>query len=186
VVQGRRSVRAFRPADIEAATLERILETADRAPSAGGLQAYEIVVVRDPERKAALAGAAYGQSFVASAPVVLVFCANPGRSRPKYGRRGVELYCVQDATIAAAYAQLAAAALGLASVWVGAFDEAAVAGIVGGLRPVCVMPIGHAAEEPARTPRRSLDDLVHAERLGPVGGRPRDAGGAGSRRPPPG
>jgi len=36
------------------------------------------------------------------------------------------LYCVQDATLAAAYAQLAATALGLATCWVGAFDEAAV------------------------------------------------------------
>jgi nitroreductase len=165
VVQRRRSVRAFRPADIEAATLERVLETADRAPSAGDLQAYEIVIVRDPERKAALAQAAYEQSFVASAAVVLVFCANPGRSRPKYGRRGAELYCVQDATIAAAYAQLAATALGLASAWVGAFDEAAVAGIVGGLKPVCIMPIGSPAEEPAPTPRRPLHELVHEERL---------------------
>jgi nitroreductase len=164
-IERRRSVRAFRAGDVPASRLERILEAASRAPSAGDLQAYEVVVVEDPDRKAALARAAHGQDFVAAAPVVLVFCAHPGQSAAKYGRRGGEIYCVQDATIAAAYAQLAAGALGLATVWVGAFDEAAVAEIVGGLKPVCVMPLGYAAEKPEPTPRRSLEDLVHHERL---------------------
>jgi nitroreductase len=49
------------------------------------LQAYEVVVVRDPERKRQLARAAWGQWFIAEAPVVLVFVANPERNRFRYG-----------------------------------------------------------------------------------------------------
>ena len=99
-----------------------------------------------------------------SAPVVLAFCAHPRRSAAKYGRRGEELYCVQDATIACAYAQLAATALGLGSVWVGAFDTDAVAQAIGARRdwrPVALLPIGYPAESPEATPRRSLNELVH-------------------------
>lgn len=129
------------------------------------MQAYEIVAVRDPVRKRELAGAAFGQDFIAAAAVVLVFCARPARSAAKYGARGEELYCIQDATIAAAYAQLAATALGLGACWVGALDEAAVARVIGakGLRPIAIMPIGWPAERPARTPRRPLSELVHEE-----------------------
>jgi nitroreductase len=165
-VEARQSVRAFEPREVEPARLQEILMAANRAPSAGNLQAYEIVVVRAPERRRALARAAHGQTFVADAPVVLVFCADPERSAERYGRRGTELFAVQDATIAAAYAQLAAAALGLGSTWVGAFDEAATAGVVGGLRPVCLLPLGYPAEKPEPSSRRSLGDLVHSERLG--------------------
>jgi len=165
VVRARRSVRAFLTKEVDAVALRRLLEAVTRAPSAGDLQAYEVVVVRHPERRRELARAAYGQTFVAQAPVVLVFCAHPRRSAGKYGRRGAELYCIQDATIAASHAQLAAVALGLATVWVGAFDDAAVADLVGGLDPVCIMPVGYPNEEPEPTPRRSVDELVHLERL---------------------
>jgi nitroreductase len=164
----RRSVRAFESREVEETDLTRILEAANRAPSAGNLQAYEIVVVRDPERRRRLARAAGGQEFVAQTPVVLVFCANSRRCSGHYGSRGRELYALQDATIAAAYAQLAVTALGLASVWVGAFNEKTVTGIVWApkhLRPVILLPIGHPGEQPAATPRRKLADLAREEKF---------------------
>ena len=159
----RRSIRAFTKAPVERDKIETILETARLAPSAGDLQAYQIVVIDDSEVKAALAAAALSQHFIVEAPVVLVFCANSRRSERKYGRRGASLYCIQDATVAACYAQLAATAQGLASCWVGAFDEAEVSGVLRappGLRAVVIMPIGYPAEAPDRPPRKALAELV--------------------------
>jgi hypothetical protein len=52
--------------------------------------------------------------------------------------------------------------------WVGAFDEAAVAEIVGApphARPVAILPVGYAAEKPESAGRRTLEDLVLAERF---------------------
>jgi nitroreductase len=163
VIEARRSVRAFQPRVIEPDKLEAVLRAANLAPSAGNLQAYEIHLIQDSRTRQALAVAALGQSFLAQAPVALIFCAHASRSA-RYGRRGAELYCVQDATVAAAYAQLAATALGLATCWVGAFDDAAViraAELPAGQRPVAILPLGYAAENPPPTPRRALTDLVH-------------------------
>jgi len=58
---------------------------------------------------------------------------------------------------------LAATALGLGTVWVGAFDDAAVQRVLGrhDLLPVAILPVGYPAEEPEPTRRRSLADLVH-------------------------
>jgi nitroreductase len=168
LVTRRRSVRAFHPEALRPEHLERILAVAQRAPSAGNLQAYQMVVVRDPRQRRALARAAFDQSFVGDAPLVLVFLADPERSGTRYGRRGRELFALQDATIAAAHAQLAATALGYGSVWVGAFDERAVSEVLdapSSLRPVCLLVVGHAAEEPALTPRRPLGELAHADRV---------------------
>jgi len=168
-LQRRVSTRAFKSTPVEEEALWKILEAANSAPSAGNLQAYEIVVVRDPVRRRELAHAAVEQWFIAQAPVVLVFLANPQRSRWRYGRRGAELYCLQDATIACAYAQLAATAVGLGSCWVGAFDEEAVRRILAApsqLRPIAILPIGVPDEAPEPRARRPFGDLVHEERVG--------------------
>jgi nitroreductase len=168
VIDRRQSVRAYQRSVVEPEKIETLLDTVRLAPSAGDLQAYVVVVVEDADTKQRLVRSAFGQSFIAQAPVVLVFCADPPRSEAKYGTRGAALFAIQDATIAAAHAQLAAVALGLASCWVGAFEERAVARSLGApphLRPVALLPLGYAAETPARTPRRRLEELVKRDRF---------------------
>ena len=162
-VQSRHSIRAFKSQPVEPEKLRAILDAANRAPSAGNLQGYEIFAVTNAEVLRGLMRASFEQEFIAQAPIALVFCANPARSAVKYHHRGEWLYCVQDATIACAYAQLAATALGLASVWVGAFDEAPVRAAIHigeDLLPVAILPIGYPGKEPKIRPRRELDELV--------------------------
>jgi nitroreductase len=163
VTRERHSVRKFEARAVEQDKLQTILESVNSAPSAGNLQAYEVYLLTEPQRRQAVAKAALDQGFIAAAPVVLVFCAHPARSA-SYGVRGQRLYAPQDATIACTYAMLAATALGLASVWVGAFRDEGVrraAGAPEGQIPVAVLPIGYAAETPQPTGRRPLADLVH-------------------------
>ena len=142
-------MRRFQKREIEAEKLEEILAAANSAPSAGNLEAREIVVVKDVETKKRLAEAAFGQDFLASAPLVLVFFSVPSRSAGEYGERGRELYCLQDATIAASFAWLQAVMLGLSGCWVGAFEESQVNNILGikeDWRPIALLPLGYSAE----------------------------------------
>ena len=165
-VKTRRSIRHFLEKDIEQEKMDLLLQTINAAPSAGNLQGYEVIVVRDTATKEALTQSAYGQKFIQQVPVVLVFCANHLLSSSKYGVRGAELYAVQDATIAASYCQLAATAMGLATVWVGAFDTDLAAKAVQTpeqVTPVAIIPVGYAAEAPHMRPRRALDDLIRNE-----------------------
>jgi nitroreductase len=163
-VRHRHSVRRFQAGmSAEPEKLHAVLEMACAAPSAGDLQAYRIIVATSQADRDALRVAAQDQEFVSQAPVCLVFCAEPERSAHKYGDRGRELYAVQDATIAATYAQLAVAAAGMASTWVGSFDEGGVRAALGlepGLRPVAMLCVGYPAEPPEPTPRRHIEELV--------------------------
>jgi nitroreductase len=164
LVKRRRSIRVFTRQAVEEDKLQEILRAANLAPSAGNLQAYEIFVARGREKRAELASAAYGQDFVRAAPVVVVFCAHPALSEPRYRERGRRLYAVQDATIACTFAMLAATDLGLGTVWVGAFSDEAVWKAIGspqGVQPVAMLPIGYPGESPAATPRRRLSSLAH-------------------------
>jgi len=163
-LKARHSVRAYADTPVEAEKLVQILDMVNLAPSAGNLQAFEVYIVTRADQRSESVAAASGQDFLKQAPVVLVFCAHAARSEKKYGKRGIELYCLQDATIACTYAMLAATALGLSTVWVGAFNESEVGCIIDAPqahRPVAMLPIGYAAEEPRIRGRRSLSDLVH-------------------------
>jgi len=162
-IHARQSIRAYEPRPIEAEKLEAVLSAANRAASAANLQAYQIYVVRRPTAKQALATAAAGQQFLATAPVVLVFAVDPARSAAKFGPRGEQVYCMQDACAAVCNAMLAAVELGLGTCWVDAVDET-LAGKAAGLRSIhraaVLLPIGYPAETPPRTTRRELSDLV--------------------------
>lgn len=158
-VERRQSIRAFAPTAIPEEKLNAILEAANRAPSAGNYQSFEVYLVSGEEKRTALTAATFGQSFVVQAPVSLVFCAN--QSRCQY--QPPDLYALEDATIACTFAMLAATAVGLSTCWIGAFTPEAVAAVIGapkGQTPVAILPIGYAAEAPERTSRRELADLI--------------------------
>lgn len=164
VIQRRCSVREFDAADVPQEDIDRILQAAVEAPSAGNCQPWHFVVVRDPAVRHGLAQAAFWQEFVAQAPVVIVVCTDAPRSAGRYGRRGTELYCLQDTAAATAHLLLAATALGWGGCWVGAFDESAASRVLvlpSHLRPVAMVPLGRSAEPTSRhTTRRPLRDIT--------------------------
>jgi nitroreductase len=162
-IQIRRSVRKFLAGEIEEEKLKTVLQVATHGPSAGNLQPWQTRVIRDTETKQALAEAAQGHGFLADAPIVLVFCIQPARSAERFGARGAELFCIQDTAVAVAYAQLAATAVGLASCWVGDFDEQKVTRalkLLNGDRPVTILPIGYSAAAVAPNPRMTMNDVT--------------------------
>ena len=163
IAKNRHSIRAYLEKEIEEDKLNQILEAARAAPSAGNLQAYKIFVIKERQAKQQIAAAANDQDFVGEAAVVLIFCQDAYQSAKKYSKRGEQLYSLQDATIACAYAQLAASDLGLGTCWVGAFDEEEVKKIIRipqTLRPIVLLPIGYPAESPKIKDRRPLSELV--------------------------
>ena len=165
VLRRRRSVRSYKAQPVEDEKLRQIFEAANLAPSAGNLQAYRVFVFRDPAQREALARAAFDQKFIMEAPICMVFCADPGRSATEFGGRGKELYSVQDATIAGSFAMLAAVDLGLATVWIGDFDEDKIQAVIGveSARPVAMFSLGYAAEEPEPTPRRAIEEIFSGD-----------------------
>lgn len=165
VIDERHSVRAFDPdAEVSPETVERLLQAAVRSPSAGNRQAWHFYVVRAAAARQGLAAAAYGQDFVAQAPVVIVVCADPEQSAARYGGRGRELYCLQDTAAATTHILLAAVALGLGGCWVGAFDERQAAHVLdlpARHRPVAILPIGKpAGSSSTGTGRRALETVA--------------------------
>lgn len=166
VIKGRRSIRAFKKQDVSKETIEKLIETATWAPSAGNIQPWEFIIVRNPEVKRRLAEAALSQAFIEEAPVVIVVCANENRSSQGYGMRGKTLYCIQDTAAATQNILLTAHSFGLGTCWVGAFREEEAKEVLKtpqGIRPVAIIPIGYPAETPTPRSKRPIKDIIHYE-----------------------
>lgn len=163
VVAKRRSVRHFNTRlAVTEDDIRALLEAAVRAPSAGNIQPWRFFVLTTDEARTQLA-AAIGQKWATSAPAVIVVCVDPRPCFARYGDRGESLYAVQDTAAATHAILLAAVDRGLASCWIGAFDEEAVRDAIGATKPitpVAVLPIGYSAEAAGRPLRRPLEEVT--------------------------
>ena len=87
---------------------------------------------------------------------------NPSRVKMNFPQDIIKKFSVQDATLAAAYAQLAAHALGLTSVWIGMIDEQKVMqALVTDLVPGCILCLGYAQKTLHPKPKRKLTELIN-------------------------
>lgn len=125
-----RSVRAFQDQPLPEGTLATLVAAAQSAASSSNLQAFSVVAVRDAARKARLAAWANHQAHIQQAPLFLVWVADLSRLDRTAQRLGgsadanryLEMFLVAavDAALAAQNAVLAAEALGLGTVYIGA------------------------------------------------------------------
>ncbi|RLI06048.1 nitroreductase family protein [Candidatus Bathyarchaeota archaeon] len=164
----RRSVRQFSKKDVSNEDLKKILEAGTWAPSAGNVQPWEVIVVKNHETKLRLAEAALHQDFIGEASVVLVVCVDLDMASLTYGERGKTLYCIQDSAAAIQNMLLAVHALGLGACWIGAFHEETVKKILGippRYRPVALIPIGYPTYSPRRISKKTVDEIVHFEKF---------------------
>ncbi len=179
----RTSVRAYQDTPVPEDVLEDILEAGRLSPSGGNEQAWAFGVVRDAEIIARLAEAAHAQSWIASAPLVIVLCTVPvsdelgGRDiqldrYPEYNAEicGMdhELYTrlnqeEHQTKIAGTHMAIAALEHGIGSCWVSRFVVAQVAEILhlpAGILPSEMLVMGYPLNPHAPRKKKTLAELV--------------------------
>lgn len=157
------SVREYDAREVPDADLTYILDCASTAPSAGNLEAWDVIIVDGEEEKERVAEASFGQEHVTSAALLLVVCANYVRSMSRYGDRGV-LFAIQDATIACTYMMLAAHARRLHTCWVGSFQDDEVRDMLDlppHVRPIAILCVGKGFSPGSFTERMPVVEHVH-------------------------
>ena len=165
-IKGRRSIRTYKKQDVPNAVIEKLINLACFAPSAGNMQPWEFIIVRKIEIKKNLAKCAFNQTFLNEAPILIIVCANESRSSQRYGNRGKSLYCIQDTAAAIQNILLAAHSFGLSTCWVGAFNENIAKEILNiplKIRPVAIITIGYGAETPSPRSTIPISQTVHYE-----------------------
>jgi nitroreductase len=173
-IRKRKMVRKYdKRRDVPDRLIDKLLENASKAPSAGHTQVQEFIVVKDPQTKRKLRLASVNQEQVEDALVLIVVCSNTSRSVGRYGQRGKEFYSVVDGAFASMLILLTATNEGLGAGFVGAFEDNKVSEILGlpsdgSVRPIGIIALGYPDERPTKLKRIPRDTLVHYERWGNV------------------
>ena len=129
-IESRRSVRNYDKKNVPNEMIAEIITAGTYAPSAGNIQEWEFIIVRDQETKRKLSEASLKQSHVKNASAVIVILANLEKIKEKYKERGKQVYALQDTAACVQNMLLVAHDLGLGACWIGAFDEDEVGNVV--------------------------------------------------------
>ena len=183
-IKTRRSIRRYKTTPVDDKTIELVLEAARWAPSWANTQCWRFMVVQDSSLKAELANALIkveqGDALVnnpsietiKSAPVVIVACAELGKSGYELGKPATdkgEFWYMFDVALAMQNLTLAAHSLGLGTVHIGAFDAKRMASILEIPQDFCVVsmtPLGYPDQEPKARPRKELPEIVFYDKYG--------------------
>jgi nitroreductase len=157
IIFKRRSIRHYADRPVGQEQLTLLLQAAMAAPTACNSQPWEFIVVTErailDRLREKLLSARY------NAPAAIVVCGNPAIAHDSAGER----YWVQDCSAATENILIAAAGLGLGTVWIGVYPLPSTIGAVRAIlaipdhvTPLCLVYVGYPAAEKA--PRTQYDD----------------------------
>jgi nitroreductase len=128
LLRSHRSIRKYKSDPIDDNLLSSILNAARQAPTSSNVQAYSVIVVRDPAKKKTLAHLCGDQPWVESCPVFLAICPDLRRlervcqlRKYKANDKYIELFIVAvvDAALLAENILVAAEGSGLGVCMIG-------------------------------------------------------------------
>lgn len=144
-IESRVNVKVFDKREVPDELIAQILMAGTFAASAGDIQPWEFVVVKEKSTKTEISLACLRQKHVEETPLLLIVCANLEKVALKFGQRGKEFYAIQDTGACIQNMLLAAHALGLGASWVHAFEEEAIKKILkmpDKIKPLGILTIG--------------------------------------------
>jgi nitroreductase len=161
----RRSIRSYRPGEVADELVDRLLEAAMLAPSAGNQQPWLFIVSRDHLKFEAIASFHPYCKMITQVPVAIMVCGDPeGKKWPDFW--------VQDCSAAVQNLLLAARAEGLGTVWTGVYPLQErmqkcreVFAIPEHIMPFAVIPVGWPTEGGFKKADRFRPERIHRERF---------------------
>ena len=162
VIMARTSIRNFTGDPVSKEQLETILKAGMAAPTAMNVQPWRFVVVTDKDKIASVFGAGPRSGMFTTAGAVIVVCGETTFMRKPFGQPDApeteqpNMFWYEDCSAAAENILLAATAMGLGAVWTAGYPAqeriapiAEALGIPANVLPLCIIPVGVPAEDPA-------------------------------------
>jgi len=177
LMQSHRSIRKYAQNQVEASKLNRILKASICASSSGNMQAYSIIITKDPRLKKRLHNAHMKQSMTIEAPILVTFCADFNRTRKwlhasqakdQFDNFMSFMIAAIDAILVSQNFVLAAESEGLGICYMGStlancHQISKILKCPKNVVPVVGFSLGYPAEKPNVRKRLPLTSLVHTD-----------------------
>ena len=162
VLDSRHSTRSFKDYKTGKKDVFAVLEAALKAPMAANVCTLKFVLVDEKDKVSIVAESCPENEFIGKVSHLIVVCSNLKQAKSLFGEKA-EHYAAQQAGAAIENMLLKIADLGLASCWIGGFDESAVKRILkipGEYRVEAIIPIGKELKKPGKKRKSNLKGLV--------------------------
>jgi len=175
VIKDRVSIRKYQKRNIDDSQLNYILECGHAAPTAGNVQPWEFIVVRDVAIKRKIVDTTYvgnqknvskHQEWLMEAPVFIIVCANKDKIVTKYGEESMKKLIYLDCSASVENMLLAAVNLNLGSCYISGFRENELSQVLqlpSSLEVIAFIPIGYIEATAIRRIKRPLTEVVHRD-----------------------
>lgn len=158
----RRSIRRYQNKKVEEEKVEKLLEAAAAAPSAGNEQPWHFIVIQEREKLDHLAEIHPYAKMLKEAPLAIAVCADLSKQKHKG-------FWVQDCAAATENILLEAVSLNLGAVWMGCYpaedrekEVSEYLNVPEGFKTLSLVAVGYSDEKKAKVDRLR-DEIVHYE-----------------------
>ncbi|HLC72544.1 MAG TPA: nitroreductase family protein [Candidatus Nanoarchaeia archaeon] len=164
----KRSCKSYLEKSVSIELIGEMIKAGTTAPSAGNLQNWQFIVVREEQKRNEIAAACHKQEWMRGAPVHIIICNDVKKVTDMFSRKG-KLYATQACAIAGQNIMLKATDLGLSTCWVGSFDEYAIAKILkipDNSIPEMIITVGYSDQLEQGIDRLPVDKVTFFEEHG--------------------
>jgi len=166
-IEGRRSVRKYKPKPIKRQLTKKLLNAACWAPSGGNIQPWKFIVVEDRTTLEMVRKISPG--YFGETPLAILVCSDKAKAHKVGGILGRDYLSIADCAMATQNMLLAAHALGLGTCVVKSFSHAAMKEILEipeGIEPELLVVVGYPRASPAPPRRIPLKENTYLNKFG--------------------
>ncbi|MCL4376332.1 nitroreductase family protein [Candidatus Parvarchaeota archaeon] len=166
----RRTVYSFLAKEVSEDIILKLIDSAVRSPTAGGIREYEFIIVTNPALKLEISKISL-TPHIDSAPLIIVVICDKSKMDAIFDKEDSETFCVENAALAIENLLLVASSYGLGSAWIATLQQDEIKktlAIPEKYKVRGIIPIGYIKEEGEVKPigpKADLSKIVHIEKF---------------------
>lgn len=176
-----RSIRNFNDEEISQENLDAIIEATLRAPTAGNMMMYSLIIVRNKKTLEILSETCDNQNFIKTADTAIIFLADMSKWAKYFKLNAIQykahmsdfVLALNDTLIAAQNSVIAAESLGIGTCYIGDIMEnfekhQEILHLPKYVFPCTMVVLGHYDQSPKKRNRFDKNFVVFSEKYQPL------------------
>lgn len=166
----RKTVYSFLDKEISEDVILKLIDSAVRSPTAGGIREYEFIIVTNADLKSEISKISL-TPHIDSAPIIIIVICDKSKMDAVFDEEDSETFCVENAALAIENLLLMASSYSLGSAWIATLQQEEVKKLLAipeKYKVRGIIPIGYVKEDSeikASGPRVDLSKIVHIEKF---------------------